>query len=125
MVSDEHVHDPQHHRHVLDELQAPVRALREAIPDVFSGYARMSGAVFVDGAVDAKTKELVALAISVAKQCDGCIASHAKSAARRGASEAEVAEVLGVAILMDGGPGMVHAPRAFEAFREFAAGGGA
>ena len=120
MATDEHAHDPRHHRHVLDELQAPVRALRDAVPDVFSGYARMSAAVFVDGALDAKTKELIALAIAVAKQCDGCIASHARGAARRGATVDEVAEALGVAIVMNGGPGTVYAPRAFAAFREFA-----
>ena len=75
----------------------------------------------VDAALDAKTKELIALAIAVAKQCDGCIASHARSAALRGATPEEVAEALGVAVMMNGGPGSVHAPRAFEAFMEFAA----
>ena len=65
-------------------------------------------------------KELIALAISVSKQCDGCIASHARVAARRGATAAEVAEALGVAIVLNGGPGTVHAPRAFAAFEEFA-----
>lgn len=108
-------------KETLDDLRMPVRALREQIPEVFQGYGAMSAAVFTDGALDAKTKELIALAIAVAKQCDGCIASHARSAARRGATSAEVAEALGVAIVMDGGPGTVHAPRAFAAFEEFAA----
>jgi AhpD family alkylhydroperoxidase len=107
-------------KQVLDELRQPVRALRELVPEVFQGYAQMAGAAMTDGALDAKTKELIALAIAVAKQCDGCIASHARAAARRGATAEEVAEALGVAILMDGGPGTVHAPRAFAAFREFA-----
>lgn len=108
------------HKEILDELRQPVRELRERIPAVFEGYGALSGAVFVDGALDAKTKELIALAIAVAKQCDGCIASHARGAARRGATADEVAEALGVAILMNGGPGTVHAPRALEAFQEFA-----
>ncbi len=56
----------------------------------------------------------------MAKQCDGCIASHARGAARHGATADEVAEALGVAVLLNGGPGTVHAPRAFAAFREFA-----
>lgn len=108
------------HKDILAELRQPVRDLREQIPQVFEGYGAISAAVFTDGALDAKTKELIALTIAVAKQCDGCIASHARGAARRGATEAEVADALGVAILMDGGPGTVHAPRAFEAFQEFA-----
>ena len=107
-------------KEILDELRQPVRELRDQIPGVFEGYGALSSAAFADGALDAKTKELIALAIAVAKQCDGCIASHARGAARRGASAAEVAEALGVAIVMNGGPGTVHAPRAFAAFQEFA-----
>ena len=105
---------------ILDELRQPVRELRDQIPAVFEGYGALSTAAFADGALDAKTKELIALAIAVSKQCDGCIASHARSAARRGASAEEVADALGVAIVMNGGPGTVHAPRAFAAFQEFA-----
>jgi AhpD family alkylhydroperoxidase len=63
----------------------------------------------------------MALAIAVVKQCDGCIAYHAKAAARQGASEGEVAEALGVALLMDGGTASVHGPRAWEAFHQFSA----
>lgn len=107
-------------RELLEELREPTKALRDHIPDVFDGYRSMSSAAFSDGALDAKTKELIALAISVSKQCDGCIASHARVAARRGATAAEVAEALGVAIALNGGPGTVHAPRAFAAFEEFA-----
>ena len=107
------------HKDILDQLRLPVRELREHIPSVFEGYGAMSTAAMAEGALDAKTKELIALAIAVTKQCDGCIASHARGAARRGATLDEVAEALGVTIAMNGGPGSVHAPRAFEAFREF------
>lgn len=108
------------HKDILDDLAEPSKALRNQIPEVFAGYSAMSAAAFADGSLDAKTKELIALAISVTKQCDGCIASHARKAARRGATTEEVAEALGVAIAMNGGPGTVHAPRALEAFEEFA-----
>lgn len=107
------------HKEILDELRQPTRELRERLPGVFEGYGALHGAVFDDGTLDAKTKELIALAIAVTKQCDGCIASHARTAARRGATEDEVAEALGVAIAMNGGPATVHAPRAFDAFQEF------
>ena len=50
------------HKEILDELRQPVKDLREHIPAVFEGYGALSGAVFVDGALDAKTKELIALA---------------------------------------------------------------
>lgn len=101
---------------------APIgRDLRKAIPDVYAGFQQLHAAALADGALDTKTKELIALAISVSKQCDGCIASHARGAARAGANEQEVAEMLGVVMLMNGGPGTVYGPRALAAFREFAA----
>jgi AhpD family alkylhydroperoxidase len=107
-------------KHVQAELAGPSRALRERIPAVYKGYSEMSRAAVADGALDTKTKELMALAIAVTKQCDGCIASHARGAAARGATPEEVAETLGVVVMMNGGPGTVHAPRAFAAFQEFA-----
>ena len=109
-----------HHHEVLDELVASPRRLTEAIPGVLSGYAQLHRAAMADGALSRKDKELIALAIAISKECDGCVASHARGAARRGASEAEVAETIGVAVMMNGGPGTVWGPRALEAFLEFA-----
>lgn len=108
------------HSEILDELRQPVKDLGGHIPGVFEGYGALSAAVFGDGALDAKTKEPIALAIAVTKRCDGCMASHARRAARRGPTAEVVADALGVAILMNGRPGRGHAPRAFEVFQEFA-----
>ncbi|SNR50408.1 carboxymuconolactone decarboxylase family protein [Blastococcus mobilis] len=105
---------------VQEELREPARALRRAIPEVYDGYRRMHAAAYAPGALEEKTKEPIALAIAVSKECDGCIASHARGAARTGATESEVAEALGVTIAMNGGPATVYGPRAFAAFREFA-----
>ncbi len=109
-----------HGHAVQEELREPARALRRAIPGVYDGYRQLHAAAYAAGALDEKTKELIALAIAVSKECDGCIASHARGAVRTGATESEVAEALGVAIAMNGGPGTVYGPRAFAAFREFA-----
>src|SRR5437763_12263472 len=109
------------HSHAVQEaLREPSRALRRAIPEVYDGYRQLHAAAYAAGALDQKTKELIALAIAVSTECDGCIASHARGAVRTGATEKEVAEALGVAIAMNGGPGTVYGPRAFAAFREFA-----
>lgn len=97
------------------------RDLRRAIPDVYAAFSQVHEAALAPGVLDTKTKELIALAIGVSQQCDGCIASHARGAARAGATEQEVAEMLGVAVLMNGGPATVYGPRALAAFREFAA----
>lgn len=108
-----------HGKAVLDGLREHTAALRELIPDVYEGFAATHKAALHDGALDTKTKELIAFAIGVSKQCDGCIASHARGAARAGASPQEAAEAIGVAILMNGGPATVYGPRAFAAFGEF------
>ena len=111
-----------HHSHgigVFDEARDLAKDLRSAIPDVYAGFAQMHKSALAGGALDAKSKELVALAISVTQQCDGCIASHARGAAMKGATAEEVAEMLGVCILMTGGPGTVYGPRAYAAFLEF------
>jgi AhpD family alkylhydroperoxidase len=110
----------EHFHQVTDDLRAPYRELSGAIPDVMAGYAALSGAAMAEGVLTAKTKELIALAISITRECDGCIAAHARGAARRGATVAEVTEMIGVAISLNGGPGTVWGPRALAAFHEFA-----
>jgi len=107
-------------RDVQKQLREPAIRLRRAIPDVLAGYASLHQAAMADGELDARTKELIALAIAVTRECDGCVAAHARGAAKHGATEAEVAEALGVAILMNGGPGTVWGPRALAAFLEYA-----
>lgn len=105
---------------VRKDLAEPARRLREGVPEVIGAYAAMQKAVMVDGALPAKVKELIALAIAATRECDGCIAAHASGTAHRSATEAEVAEAMGVVVLMNGGPGTVWGPRALAAYREFA-----
>lgn len=107
---------------VRDELRTPTRELRHAIPEVYAGYQQLHDAALAAGVVDAKTKELIALAIAVSKECDGCIAAHAHAAVQHGATPAEAAEVIGVAFLMNGGPATVYGARAYAAVSEFSAG---
>lgn len=107
------------HAETLRELRAPTRSLRHAIPQTWAGFVGLHDAAMAEGELPTAVKEAAALAIAVVKRCDGCIAYHAKAAARAGATPGEVAEMLGVALLMDGGTASVYAPRAWEAFDEF------
>jgi AhpD family alkylhydroperoxidase len=109
-----------HYTDVIDDLKESTRSLSAMSPDVWAGFGQLHEAAVADGALPAKVKELVALSIAVVKHCDGCIAYHAKAASRRGATPEEVAEVLDVALLMDGGTASVYGPRAWDAYREFA-----
>lgn len=109
-----------HYTEVIDDLKESTRSLSQAMPDTWGAFSQLHRAAVADGALPAKVKELMALVAAVVKQCDGCIAYHAKAAARRGATPEEVTEALGVALLMDGGTASVYGPRAWDAYREFA-----
>jgi AhpD family alkylhydroperoxidase len=118
-------HTASHGKAVLGELSPLHRELRRVVPDVYQGFGELHRAAFAPGALDTRTKELIALAIGVAEGCDGCIASHAQAAARAGATRQEAAEAIGVTFLMKGGPATIHGPRAYDAFCEFEAAVGA
>lgn len=72
-------------------------------------------------ALDVKTKELIALAISVAVRCDPCVAFHARAAVDKGASRQEVQETMAMAIYMGAGPSVMYAAKALEAYDQFSA----
>lgn len=113
MTGETHYHD------ILSELRPEHRALREKIPEVYSSFNAISKAALADGALSAKVKELLAMTIGIVNGCDGCIASHARGAARAGATAEEAAEAIAVSIMMHGGPATVYGARAFSAFQEF------
>jgi AhpD family alkylhydroperoxidase len=104
---------------IQEDLREPYRALRAAIPEVMAAKQAVGNAAMGDGALSAKVKELIALAISITRECDGCVAAHARGAVRRGASLEEVAEMIGVTVNMNGGPATVWGPRALAAFQEY------
>ena len=105
----------------IAETDAYVGQLLQLVPDAVKAYGGLSKAAQVNGALDHKTKELIALAISVATRCEGCIAYHARNSVRAGATRQEIAEMLAVTLQMGGGPSVVHAAEALRAFDEFAA----
>lgn len=111
--------DHRHGRDILQPLAGEGRALRQMIPGVYQAFGDLHTASMASGALDGATKELIALALAVSLQCDGCIAAHARGAAVAGATREQVAETLGVVVLMNGGPGTVYGPRAFDAFCDF------
>ncbi|BAM90289.1 conserved hypothetical protein [Bradyrhizobium oligotrophicum S58] len=101
------------------DISGNLRTLRKDIPEVMQGFSALAQAASRDGALDKKTKELIALAIGVAVRCDGCIGFHAEALVRMGASRQEVEETLGMAIYMGGGPSLMYAADAIAAFEQF------
>jgi len=88
-------------------------------PEVMKAFAALSEAASSPGALDEKTKELIALAIAVIAKCDECIAIHVEEALKSGATRQEIIEALGVAVLMGGGPAVMYATHALTAVSEF------
>ncbi|MFN3624218.1 MAG: carboxymuconolactone decarboxylase family protein [Hyphomicrobium sp.] len=101
-------------------LSAGLREMRGGAPEVMKAFSGIAQAATKAGALDTKTKELIALAIGVAARCDDCIAFHAKAASERGATSEEILETLGMAIYMGAGPSVMYAAHAIEAFNQFA-----
>jgi AhpD family alkylhydroperoxidase len=101
------------------ELTAQLRNLRGEAPEVMKAFAAMAQSATAPKALDARTKELIALGIAVAVRCDDCIAFHVKAALAGGATREEVLEALGMAIYMGAGPSVMYASHALEAFRQF------
>ena len=102
------------------EWAAQLRALRGGSPEVMKGFAGIAQAALAPKALDAKTKELIALGIAVAIRCDDCIGFHVKAAIENGASQEEVTEALGIAIYMGAGSSVMYASHALEAFHQVA-----
>lgn len=93
--------------------------LRGGVPEVSKAFSGLAQAATRPGALDAKTKELIALALGVAAHCDACIGFHCQALVRLGAGLAELEEALGVAVYMGGGPSLMYAADALRAFEQF------
>ena len=104
---------------ITKRISGDLRKLRQDIPDTMKAFSALAQAATRDGALDRKTKELIALAIGIATRCDGCIGFHTEALVRLGATRQEVEEVLGMAVYMGGGPSLMYAADAISAFEEF------
>jgi len=105
--------------HITKDISTHIAKLRQEMPEVMAGFSSMAQAATKDGALDKKTKELIAMALAVAKQCPGCIGFHSQALIKLQASRAELIETLGMAVYMGGGPSLMYAAEALEAFEEF------
>lgn len=101
---------------ISDAQDARAADLFRAAPDIMRGHRAVTQAAQSPAALDAKTTEMMALAIAVAQRCEGCVVYHAKQAAGHGASRAEICDTIAVAIEMGGGPATVYGADALAAF---------
>lgn len=110
------------YRQLTQGISSSMAGLRQDIPEVMKGFSALAHAATQNGVLDKKTKELIALAIGVAVRCDGCIGFHMQALLKLGASKAEIEETLGMAVYMGGGPSLMYAAHAMQAYDQMTAG---
>ncbi|MBP7607806.1 MAG: carboxymuconolactone decarboxylase family protein [Giesbergeria sp.] len=102
-------------------ISAELAQLRTEMPDTLRGFSALAKGATQNGALDKKTKELIAIALSVAARCDPCIGFHVQTYVQLGGTRAELADALGMAVYMGGGPSLMYAAKTSAAFDEFSA----
>ena len=111
-------------RELTQGVSTHLAGLRSSTPEVMKSFGELGRAATGDGGtLDRKTKELIALALSVAARCDPCIGFHMQTLVKLGATRQEIDETLAVTTYMGGGPSLMYAASAIAAFEEFSAPG--
>lgn len=105
------------------ELLGRIGEMAKLSPDTVAGYQTLSNANNKNGHLDAKTRELISLAVAVTTRCDGCITVHTAAALKHGATHDEIAEALGVAVAMNAGAALVYSARVLDAVHGYEEGG--
>jgi AhpD family alkylhydroperoxidase len=111
-IMDKNYHD------ITKSVSASLATLRTDTPDVMKAFSMLAQAASKDGALDKKTKELIALALGIAAHCDACIGFHVQALIKLGVSRAEFEEMLGMTVYMGGGPSLMYAADALTAFEQ-------
>jgi len=106
------------YKEITQGISQSLAKLRTQAPDVMKAFGMLSQATTQDGALDKKTKELIALALGIASHCDGCIGFHTQALVKLGATQEEVVETLGIAVYMGGGPSLMYAAETLTAFEQ-------
>lgn len=107
------------YKDIIADTSANTAKLRKGAPEAMQGFNALAQAACKGGVLDSKTKELIAMALSVAARCDPCLGYHAKALVKLGATRAELDEMLAMCVYMGGGPSLMYAAAATAAYEEF------
>jgi AhpD family alkylhydroperoxidase len=104
---------------IANEVITGIGMLRQGSPEIMKAFGALASTATASNGIDTKIKELMALAISIAVHCDGCVAYHTKMAHQHGATRQEVLETVALAVYMGGGPAAVYGGDAIRAYDQF------
>ena len=100
------------------DMRTVLKRMRELVPEAYPAFLDFDGKAFADGALSTKTKELVAIGIAHITQCPWCIDAHVNRARKAGATDAEIGEVIFVAMAMAAGAAWAHGGLALQCLEE-------
>ena len=103
----------------VTEIESLFKELSEKMPKETSGFMEFNKAALSPGKLTMREKELIAVSLAVATQCEWCIPYHVKNALESGATEQEILESSYIAALMKGAPALMQVNLVLEALREF------
>ncbi|MBT3140776.1 carboxymuconolactone decarboxylase family protein [Phaeobacter gallaeciensis] len=103
----------------MADIESDIGTYAKEVPDTMKGFGVMGTAAKKSGALDEKTKEIMALGIAIATRCDSCIGFHVRSLVRLGLTREELCEALAMATYMGGGPSMAYSAKALKAYDTF------
>ncbi|SRR5258706_10851381 len=105
------------------QIQQKVAEIGRTNPEIVKGYRTLSDAGNQSNLLGPKVRELIALAVAVTRQCDGCIKVHTDAAIKQGATREEILEALGVAVAVNAGAALIYSMRVMDAFTNKAGAG--
>ncbi len=101
---------------LMQNINHNLAPFRKTQSEAMAGFGQLAKAAMAEGAVSAKHKEMIALAVGISQHCSGCIAFHVKVLRRLGCTRAEFEEVLALCVYMGGGPGLMEVAEAIAAW---------
>ena len=110
------------HAALIQNINHSLGPFRKAQPEAMQAFGQLAKASMAEGAVSARHKELIALAIGITQHCSGCIGFHVKALIKLGCTRPELEEMLSVCVYMGGGPGLMYVSEALAAWDAMSAG---
>lgn len=104
------------HIALIHDINHNLAPLRKSQPDAMQAFGNLARSAMAEGAISAKNKELIALAIGITQHCSGCVGFHVKALIKLGCSRAEVEEMLTVCVYMGGGPALMYTAEVLAAW---------
>jgi len=103
----------------VEEIATNLEKIGMLSPEELDAWHNLTDLASQEGAMDPKSKELIAVSLSVVAKCDWCTAYHVKKSLDLGATSKEIVEAAWLAVLMGGSPALMQAQRVLQALEEF------